>query len=204
MRACLRSAHGVPCQVFATCNPGGPLHNVIKHRFIDCAPPMQATVDAWDEEGNPSTMKIYIPSTLFENPYLLKNDPEYIQHLKNAGSPELVRAWLLGDWSIVSGGAFDKLWDADIHIIRPFRIPEQWRIVEVYDDGTAKPYAALWFAVSDGSDYYLPNGETRHTIRGDTFVIAELYGWNGTPNAGTGESVASKAEKILAKEEALG
>ena len=204
MRGNLRSAKGVPCQIFATCNPGGPLHNIIKARFIDCAPAFIPTPDGWDDNGNPVTWKVYIPSTLQDNPHLLKNDPTYEQRLKQIGSPEMVRAWLMGDWSIVSGGAFDKLWDPDIHILRPFRIPDNWRIIEVYDDGTAKPYAMCWFAISDGSDYYLPNGETRHTIRGDVFVIAELYGWDGTPNVGTGESVASKAEKILAKEKSLG
>jgi hypothetical protein len=83
-------------------------------------------------------------------------------------------------------------------------VPQNWRVIEVYDDGTTKPYAVCWLAISDGSDYTLPNGENRHTIRGDTFVIAELYGWNGTPNVGTGESVESKAIKIKAKEKALG
>lgn len=204
MRGNLRSAFGVPCQIFATCNPGGPLHNIIKQRYIDCSPAMTPVADGWDDDGNPVTWKVYIPSTLYENPHLLENDPSYVQRLKQIGSPEMVRAWLLGDWSIVSGGAFDKLWDKDIHVVRPFRIPDNWRVVEVYDDGTAKPYAMLWFAISDGSDYYLPNGEVRHTIRGDTFVIAELYGWNGNPNEGTDESVSSKAAKIKAKERALG
>ena len=204
MRGNLRSSKGIPCQIFATCNPGGTLHNIIKARFIDVAPPMTPVADGWDDSGKPLTWKVYIPSTLYENPYLLKNDPTYIQRLKQIGSPEMVRAWLLGDWNIISGGAFDKLFDRDIHVIKPFRVPKDWRVVEVYDDGTSKPYAVCWFAISDGSDYTLPNGETRHTIRGDTFVIAELYGWNGTPNCGTGESVESKAIKIKAKEKALG
>lgn len=204
MRGNMRSAAGVPCQIFATCNPGGTLHNIIKARFIDCAPPMTPVADGWDDNNNPLTWKVYIPSTLYENPYLLKNDPTYIQRLKQIGSPEMVRAWLLGDWNIISGGAFDKLFDHDIHIIKPFRVPQNWRIVEVYDDGTAKPYAACWFAISDGSDYITPRGERCSTIRGDVFCVAELYGWDGTPNVGTGESVESKAAKILAKEKALG
>ncbi len=200
----LRSSHGVPCQIFATCNPGGPLHNIIKQRFIDCAPPMTPVADGWDDCGNPTTWKVYIPSTLYENPHLLNNDPTYVQRLKQIGSPEMVRAWLLGDWSIVSGGAFDKLWDADIHVIRPFRIPDNWRIIGTYDDGLSRPYCYSIVAISDGSDYYLPNGETRHTIRGDMFVVAELYGWTGIRNVGTCESVESKAAKIKAKEKALG
>lgn len=204
MRGNMRSSKGVPCQIFATCNPGGALHNVIKQRYVDCAPPMTPVPEGWDEEGNPTTWKVYIPSTLYENPYLLENDPTYVQRLKQIGSPEMVRAWLLGDWTIISGGAFDKLWDKDIHVVKPFRIPDDWRIIEVFDDGTARPYAACWIAISDGTDYILPDGSARHTIRGDMFVIAELYGWNGTPNNGTGESVETKARKIKAKETALG
>ena len=204
LRGCLRSAAGVPCQIFATCNPGGPLHNIVKQRYIDVAPPMTPVADGWDDDGNPVTWKVYIPSTLYENPYLLKNDPTYIQRLKQTGSPEMVRAWLLGDWSVISGGAFDKLWDPEIHIVKPFRIPDSWRIFGVYDDGSAKPYCYTLFAVSDGSDYYLPNGDRRGTIRGDMFVIAELYGWTGVRNEGTGESVESKAAKIKAKEASMG
>ena len=204
MRGCLRSAAGVPCQIFATCNPGGSLHNIIKQRFIDVEEPMVPHVEECDEDGIPAIWTVYIPSTLSDNPYLLKNDPTYIQRLKRTGSPEMVRAWLMGDWSVISGGAFDKLWDNDIHVIAPFAVPENWRIYGVFDDGASKPWCYTLFAVSDGSDYYLPDGTSRSTIRGDIFVIAEYYGWNGKRNEGTGESVESKAEKIKAKEALLG
>jgi hypothetical protein len=204
MRGNMRSAAGVPCQVFATCNPGGPLHNIIKARYIDAAPPMVPIVESYDDDGNPATYQVYIPSTLYENPHLFENDPTYVQRLKLLGSPEMVRAWLMGDWDIISGGAFDKLFDRNIHVLRPFRIPRNWRVLTVYDDGLSKPYCDTFFAISDGSDYYLPNGEKRSTIRGDVFIIGELYGWTGVPNEGTCESVPSKAEKIKAKEAALG
>lgn len=204
LRACLRSAAGVPCQLFMTGNPGGRLHNVLKAEFIDPEPDGMKPIMDTDPSGNPlGTYRIYIPSTLMENPYLFENDPDYISNLLQSGSPELVRAWIKGDWDIISGGAFDKLFDRDIHVIKPFRIPESWRIIECYDDGLTKPAAALWFAVSDGSEYILPNGERRNTVRGDVFVIAELYFWTGKPNEGTGESTPEKAEKLLRKESAL-
>lgn len=205
LKGCLRSAAGVPCQLFMTGNPGGRLHNILKAEFIDPAP--QGMVPIMDTDANGrelGTYRVYIPSTLFENPYLLENDPDYISNLLQVGSPEMVRAWIKGDWNIISGGAFDKLFDRDIHVIKPFRVPTSWRIVECYDDGLTKPAAALWFAISDGSDYYLPNGERRSTVRGDVFVIAELYFWTGKPNEGSAESVQSKAEKIKRKEAALG
>lgn len=201
----LRSSAGVPCQLFMTGNPGGRLHNILKSEFIDPAPRGMVPIENTDAFGNGlGTHRIYIPSTLFENPHLFKNDPEYLSNLMQQGSPELVKAWIKGDWNIISGGAFDKLFDRDIHVVRPFRIPPDWRIIECYDDGSTKPAAAVWFAISDGSDYYLPNGEARSTIRGDVFVIAELYFWTGKPNEGTTESIESKASKIIRKEKALG
>ncbi len=205
LKGCLRSSAGVPCQLFMTGNPGGRLHNILKAEFIDPAPQGMVPIMDTDETGRPlGTYRVYIPSTLFENPYLFENDPEYISNLLQVGSPEMVRAWIKGDWNIISGGAFDKLFDRNIHIIKPFRIPRNWRVVSVYDDGLSKPYALTIFAISDGSDYYLPNGERRATIRGDIFVIAELYGWKNKPNKGTHESTAAKAERIKNKEAALG
>lgn len=204
LKGCLRSASGVPCQLFMTGNPGGRLHNILKSEFIDPAPQGMIPIMDTDPNGRElGTYRVYIPSTLFENPHLLENDPEYISNLLQVGSPEMVRAWIKGDWNIISGGAFDKLFDRDIHVIRPFRIPSSWRVVECYDDGLTKPAAAVWFAISDGSDFLLPNGERRSSIRGDVFVIAELYFWTGKPNEGTAESIQSKAEKIKRKEQAL-
>ena len=204
LRASLRSSAGVPCQMFMTGNPGGRIHNIMKAEFIDPAPDGMTPIEETDANGNPlGTYRIYIPSRIFDNPYLLDNDPNYIANLLQSGSPELVRAWLMGDWNIISGGAFDKLFDIEIHVVKPFRIPKSWRVIECYDDGLTKPAAALWFAVSDGSDYILPNGESRSTIRGDVFVISELYFWTGKPNEGTAESTPEKAAKLLQKESML-
>lgn len=206
LNGCLRSSAGVLCQLVMTCNPGGRLHNVLKSEFIDPAPKGMIPIpdlDPFTQEPL-GTYRIYIPALLSDNPHLLENDPTYLQRLKQVGSPEMVRAWIKGDWDVIAGGAFDKLFDRDIHVVRPFAIPHSWRIVECYDDGLTKPAAAVWFAISDGSDYYLPNGEVRSSIRGDIFVIAELYFWTGKPNEGSADSIPVKAEKIKSKEIALG
>jgi hypothetical protein len=41
---------------------------------------------------------MFIPSRVYDNKKLLDNDPDYISRLRELGSPELVRAWLEGDW----------------------------------------------------------------------------------------------------------
>lgn len=204
MRACLRSGAGVPCQVFATCNPGGPLHNILKTRYIDAGEPMQPVADGWDTRtGEPNSWSVYIPSTLLDNPYLL-NDPSYVSRLKQVGSPEMVKAWLLGDWDVIAGGAFDKIFDRRTHVVKPFHVPGSWRVIEVYDDGVTKPYCATWIAVSDGSDFMTVHGESCQTTRGDMFVIGEYYGMkDGIRDMGTCESVESKARHILDKEHEL-
>ncbi len=206
IRGCLRSPHGVPCQLYMTCNPGGVLHNQIKAQYIDPAPlGMTPIEDGRDDKGNVIAWKVYIPATLFENPALEKNRAQYINSVKKmGGSPEMIKALLYGDWSAMGGDAFGSSWNKEIHVMRRFRIPDNWRVIECYDDGQSAPWACVWFAISDGSDYILPNGELRPTIKGDIFVISELYGWNGRPNEGTNESTRSKASKILAKEEILG
>ena len=205
LKGCLRSSAGVHCQLFMTCNPGGRLHNILKSEFIDPAPQGMVPIPDLDPFTlEPlGTYRVYIPARLTDNPHLLENDPLYINRLKQVGSPEMVRAWLEGDWNVISGGAFDKQFDRDIHVIKPFEIPKSWRVIECYDDGLTKPAAAVWFAISDGSDYQLPNGEYRSTIRGDIFVIAELYFWNGKPNQGSMDSIQIKAERIKQKENSM-
>ena len=69
-----------------------------------------------------------------------------------------------------------------MHIVKPFEIPRDWLKFRAMDFGQARPYAVLWFAVN---------------YDGDIFVYRELYGWNGKPNVGTGETAKQIAEKIL-------
>jgi hypothetical protein len=65
-----------------------------------------------------------------------------------SGSPELVRAWLEGDWSVISGAFFPEF--GPQHIVLPIDLPPHWARFRAMDWGSAKPFAVLWFAVSDG------------------------------------------------------
>jgi hypothetical protein len=66
------------------------------------------------------------------------------------GSPELVRAWLEGDWEIHEGSYFPEF--SSRHIIQPFNIPKHWSRYLGYDWGYRSPFAAVWGAVSSGRD----------------------------------------------------
>ena len=117
--ATLRSAHGVPCQMKCTCNPGGPGHHWVKAWAID--PGAYRTI----VDPDTGLSRVFIPAKVSDNPKLLEADPRYIDRLKSVGSPQRVRAWLEGDWTVVEGAFFSE-WDPKRHVIAPFPVPETW------------------------------------------------------------------------------
>jgi hypothetical protein len=197
MSVCRSAEPNMPRHYRATANPYGPGHNWVKARFIDPAP---RGMIIEDEQGRE---RVTIRGTIWENKILLKNDPKYLDNLR-AQTGAKRKAWLAGDWDIVAGGMFDDVWDQGVHIIRPFEIPQTWRIDRSFDWGSSKPYSVGWWAESDGCDIKLADGSNKSTQRGDLFRIAELYGWTGKPNEGTRELAVEVARKIKAIEKEFG
>ena len=164
MKATLRSAEGIPCHFHATGNPGGPGHGWVKQRYIDPAP------QGWKIIEENGSKRIFIPAKLSDNKLLMENDPQYVDRLKETGSPELVRAWLEGDWDVVEG-AFFECWRPDKHVIEPFAIPDYWMKFRAFDWGSVSPFSVGWWAVSDGSEV-----DGRVYPRGALIRYREWYG----------------------------
>jgi len=137
----------------------------------------------------------------FENNVLLKRtEPEYMRAIEVAceGDPAKLQAWKCGNWSVISGGAFDGIFFeyAKTIYVEPFELPLSGRFWMSYDHGSTKPYACLFWWESDGSDIQFNSGRCRSTRTGDMFLIGEVYGYNGRPNEGTKESIAEITTKI--------
>jgi hypothetical protein len=192
LKATLRSASGVPCKFIATGNPGGPGHGWIKERYIDPAPlgwvPLVTKfVNPFDGSELTKT-RIYIPSRLTDNKFL---DPaQYIPNLQSSGSEQLVRAWLLGDFSAVAGAYFDEF-SIERHVIAPVAIPPHWVRFRAFDWGSARPFACGWFAVSDGS---VPG-----IAKGALVLYREWYG-GSSANVGLKLTAAAVADGIRSRE----
>jgi hypothetical protein len=169
----LRSAHHVPTQLLLTANPGGPGQGWIRQRYIEPAPLGLKILERKLPNGRVHKYT-YIPSRLINNPYLMHDD-DYVNRLYLVGSPELVRAWLQGDWDAIEGSYFPEFSIAK-HVIAPITIPDYWARIRAMDWGSARPFCVLWGAVSDGSIPSIP--------RGAIVVYREWYGWNGKPNEG--------------------
>jgi hypothetical protein len=191
MKACCRSsARGLPRRYRSTCNPYGKGHNWVKAKFVDPAPPFNVITD---DQGNE---RIRIQGFLAENKVLEEVDPGYIKMIKSISDKNKRKAWVEGDWDIVAGGAIDDVWDREVHVIPAFPIPRDWRVDRSFDWGSSKPFSVGWWAESDGSDVFFPDGTSRSYPRGTVFRIAEFYGWNGNSNEGCRMLSANIARKI--------
>lgn len=178
----------------ATANPGGVGHGWVKEYFITAAPPM-TTIRGEFEYETPDGRKekqmrtrIFVPASVFDNKKLLDNDPGYPARL--AAMPEAERnALLYGDWDSFSGQVFTE-WRNDpahyddrlyTHVIRPFRVPDDWCIWRGFDWGFSRPFSVGWYAVD-------------HERR--LYRIRELYGCTGTPNKGVQWEPTRVAQEI--------
>lgn len=211
LMATLRSGAGVPTGFRATGNPGGPGHQWVRARYIDPAPLGYCVV----KDAVSGLERVYIPSRVRDNKYL---GDDYVAKLKAAGSKELVRAWLDGDWSVIDGAFFD-CWSNERHVIAPFAIPEDWTRFRSMDWGSAKPFSVGWWAVCGddydmGVDAYRASGGVLERVhdgagrvipRGALVRYREWYG-AASPNVGlklTADAVAKGILERQAKDEQI-
>jgi hypothetical protein len=190
MRATLRSADGVPCQIVATANPGGPGHAWVKRRYVSPAPAGYRVIE--DENG---LERVYIPGRLTDNKALLENDPTYADRLRQIANPQLVKAWLEGSWDITASGIFEDVWDPSRQVVPPFPLPQAWPLICGFDWGSSRPACLLVFAkITDSA----PPGITlpRHFPRGSFVLVDELYtakrDEDGSPMYNTGQRLTSE------------
>jgi hypothetical protein len=192
LQATLRSGAGVPCQLKLTANPGGPGHHWVKSRYkLDAYPGgMELFKFQW---VNPFTKekiektRIFIPSKVSDNKYL---DSSYVASLFQVGSPELVRAWLEGDWSVVQGSFFPE-WSS-ANIVEPFTVPDEWLRFRSIDWGSASPFSVGWWGVCN-DDLRLEPGRT--IPRGALVRYREWYGASA-PNVGLRLTAGEVADGI--------
>lgn len=178
-----------------TANPGGPGHHWLKNRFIDPAPQGYTPIhDTGDQR-----CRMFIPSRITDNKILMQRDPYYVENLKKQASPELVKAWLYGDWNVQISSFFPEF-SVLKHVIKPFIIPDHWPKFRSFDWGSAKPFAVHWWAVSDGSDIIFNDGTKGFLQRGSLVCYREWYGMQaGRPNVGLGLKNEAIAEGIKAR-----
>ena len=144
-------------RIYLTTNPGGIGHGWFKKYLIEKRPFVGGKTQ-------------FIPSTYRDNPFLKQSYIDYLEALPG----QLGKAWRDGDWDVFAGQAFPAF-DANMHIVSPFIIPENWYRWRCIDYGYAAPWCCLWLA---------RDPDTRRI-----YVYREAYSKN--------LSVSQQAERIL-------
>lgn len=95
--------------------------------------------------------RIYLPARLRDNP-----DKEFADSYEVTllDKPAHIRKALLeGDWYVSAGSFFDG-WRHDLHVVRPFRIPDHWPIFRSMDWGYKSPGCIHWWALDPDNNLY--------------------------------------------------
>ena len=145
---------GTEVYIRSTANPGGVGHGWVKSRFVtagEAGKPIVEVVRVKAPDGSieyKAQSRVYIPASVFDNKKLMENDPNYVTHL--AALPEAERnALLYGNWNSFTGQVFTEFrndpagYDSHqwTHVIKPFEIPDWWRVFRTYDFAYPRPYA---------------------------------------------------------------
>lgn len=144
-----RGANGYPKRIKSSTNPGGVGHVWVKERFVDIG---QANkIHSCKLETGEETTRLFIPSFVTDNKFLMQSDPDYVKRLD--ALPEKERKALKeGNWDIFDGQYF-KDFDRTVHVIKPFMIPDNWDRYRTIDYGLDM-LACYWIAIDpQGNEY---------------------------------------------------
>ncbi len=193
-----RGANPYPKRIKSSTNPGGVGHSWVKERFIDIGEPN--TIHTCKLETGEEVTRIFIPSLVTDNKFMLEYDPDYIKRLDALPEKER-KALKYGDWDIYDGMFFPEF-KRRIHVIEPFQIPEHWNRYIAMDYGLDM-FAVLFIAIDTKGKAYVYNeihksnlivSEARQTLKSIMrhykykYIYAPPDLWNR--NRDTGKSTA--------------
>jgi phage terminase large subunit-like protein len=105
----LRSPNGHRVAAFCTANPEGVGYLWVRSRWVKGRTPGEV----WHPElanGKPGPARAFVPATVYDNPHILRTNPDYVTQLEAIPDPRKRAALLHGDWdamSRVEGALFD-------------------------------------------------------------------------------------------------
>lgn len=89
--------------------------------------------------------------TSYDNKYI---PAEEIDAAKLSVSEDAFAQEYMADFRKMVGLIY-KEFDREIHVIRPFEIPKNWKVYRSMDFGTNNPTVCLWIAVDEDENYYV-------------------------------------------------
>lgn len=189
MRSNLRGSREVPIRVVIAANPGGVGHHWLARRYVFKSAPWKP----FYEEKSKRTW-VYAPST-FDGNGLIDRE-QYRDQLESScpEDPELLRAWMDGDWTVARGAYFASCLEESRNAVAPWsEIPDDWDAWIAHDFGSAAPSVTYVCAQSPGTAL-----EGVYYPRGSIVLVDELAAHRrDNLNVGLGWTASVTAEAIL-------
>lgn len=207
MRSNLRGSREIPIRVAIAANPGGPGHFWIARRYVFKSKPWTPFL-----EEKSRRQWVSAPSTFLDNPHI--DQAAYRDQLESScpSDPELLRAWLEGDWSVARGAYFADVLDEQHNAVGPFRVGElptspterfngitrryeerSWDTWLAHDFGSSAPSVTFLMMQSPGAEWggqYYP--------RDSVIILDELAAYRRDNLAlGLGWTATITAEAII-------
>ena len=150
----------LPATVRSASNPGNIGHLWVRKLFVE--PDQEGSGDTLIFDDASKTFRCFVRSKLTDNPYLMENDPNYINRLRRL-PPAEYKAKVEGDWWVFAGQVFNELRleriigepQHALHVCEAFKIPSYWpRVISVDWGGTNPDRKAMtcvgWYAIAPG------------------------------------------------------
>jgi len=157
LRSNLRGPKGPPIRMIVAANPGGVGHYWLAKRYVFKAAPWTAYAE--EKSGR---QWVYAPSTFAGNQFIDRD--QYNDQLRSScpDDPELLRAWVEGDWTIARGAYFGSVLDEGRNAVDPWQaLPSTangygpgraWQTYLTHDFGSSAPSATYIVALSPGGE----------------------------------------------------
>jgi hypothetical protein len=199
LRSNLRGDTSIPIRMVLSANPGGVGHHWLAKRYVFRAEPWKPFKDEKTER-----QWVYAPSTYRDNPFIDQKQYEKQLEASCPSDPELLRAWLDGDWAVARGAFFASVIDENRNAIEPLTeipdqikgwseaLPKKWEHWLAHDFGSSAPSATYIMLKSPG----MVLGE-RYYPKDSILVIDELVTSDPIAlNQGLGYTVPHLSELI--------
>ncbi|HOI17618.1 MAG TPA: phage terminase large subunit [Geobacteraceae bacterium] len=195
LRSNLRGPKNMPIRMIMAANPGDPGHAWLAQRYVfkGAAP----WVPFHEEKSKRHW--VYAPSTFLDNPFI--DQEEYKAQLEAScpTDPELLRAWLEGDWTIARGAFFSSVIEEKRNATDPWqdkppaRGYDDWEYFLAHDFGVSAPSVTYVAAKSPGVE-----GPDGRYYPKDSLVLIDELATNepGSLSKGMGYTIPILSEEI--------
>lgn len=191
LRSNLRGPRDIPIRIAVAANPGDVGHSWLLKRH--------AWQEPWKPYVEPASGRTFVhcPSTFLDNPFI--DQEEYRRQLGAScpSDPELLKAWLEGDWTTaVRGAFFGAVLDQSRNLVERWPgIPKDWDCYLAHDFGVSAPSVTYLMAKSPGA-----TGPDGRWYPRDSLIAVDEWATN-EPNRldrGMGYTVPILGEQIKA------